>query len=224
MGNDAMTATTTEQLKEQLEQAQVELVECLRNGADTAPIRSNISRLEGELPQAMAAEQAAASAQEAEEAQAIAEQAADIATEAHANIQARTEVEGFSELTGDQLPAVPRDPMVEAAAARVAAARVALAKAEAAQKPLKDEAVRLFQRLGVKRAAADKIRTRRAAPPSTGPTLGISDSLSRWPSTPVKWVGTTQAPAESQLRAPQSIRPSSKGLFVRGMTWNKNLM
>ncbi len=176
MGDDAMTATTTEQLKEQLDQAQVELIECLRNGADTAPIRANISRLEGELSQALAAEQAAASAQEAEEAQVIAEQAADIATEAHANIQARTEVEGLAELAGDQLPAVPRNPIVEDAAARVAAARAALAKAEAAQKPLKDEAVRLSQRLGVKRAAADKIRTRRAAgdeQPTDATDLGL---------------------------------------------------
>lgn len=139
------------------------LIAALADGQDTAPLRANIAVLEADLTEARRGEAAARRSSVKAADVAIANAAEALATQAHANIEAGSQVAGLAELAGEPLAALEQAPELIAAAGHVARAQAALDQAEAARRPALQQLNMLTGRLQAKQQAAAAIRARRNA-------------------------------------------------------------
>lgn len=86
------------------------LIAALANGQDTAPLRANIADLESDLAEARRVQAVARRAAENAADVVIASAAEALATQAHVNIEAGSQVAGLAELAGETLPALEQAP------------------------------------------------------------------------------------------------------------------
>lgn len=152
---------TIEALNAALDAACESLNIILAAGEDTTSARQLIAVCEAQVAAHNEAErERIASERRAQDA--VVERAAlEVAAQTHAAVDAAAAVPGLAELAGELLPAVERDPAIDAAAATVARARIALERAEAEHSPHVVKASSLEQRINEKRAAVDAIKRRR---------------------------------------------------------------
>ncbi|WP_443698718.1 hypothetical protein [Pseudomonas sp.] len=138
------------------------LIAALANGQNTAPLRANITGLESDLAEARRVQAVARRAAVKAADGVIANAAEALATQAHVNIEAGSQVAGLAELAGETLP-LEQDPELIFAAGHVARAQAALEQAETAYQPVKNQLEMLTNRLQAKQQATAAIRTRRNA-------------------------------------------------------------
>jgi hypothetical protein len=153
--------STTTELNAQLEAATAELESALGAGQPTRSIRTKITRLEGELTALRNAEATAqrnAADKKVAEIQSASQALADTQ---HTQLDAAAACPELEQL-GEQVPAAPRSPKVEAAAAEVAAARAALDDAERIHRNLLTAAGKIQTRLTEEQAKVDAIKQRRS--------------------------------------------------------------
>lgn len=153
--------STTTKLNTQLEAATAELESALGAGQPTRSIRAEITRIEDELKalrNAEAAAQQEAANQKATEIQSASQILADAQ---HAQLDAAAACPELEQL-GEQVPAAPRSPKIEAAAAEVAAARVALNDAERIHGNLLTAAGKIQTRVAEEQAKVAAIKQRRS--------------------------------------------------------------
>lgn len=139
------------------------LIAALANGQNTAPLRANITGLESDLAEARRVQAVARRAAVKAADGVIANAAEALATNAHVNIEAGSQVAGLAELAGETLPTLEQAPELISAAGHVARAQAALEQAEAAYQPAKNQLEMLTNRLQAKQQATATIRNRRNA-------------------------------------------------------------
>jgi len=154
---------THEELTAALAEARAALADALLDGTGTEEPRRRIAEVEDEIAEIEAEAAAKAEAERAEEAAKVEVAAVQLAAEQQAAVVAAVEVPGLEEVVGEPLPQPEPDPAVEGAARYVARCRAELARAQAEYKPFADEVEALRARQNEKLAAAEAIRTRRAA-------------------------------------------------------------
>lgn len=154
--------STIAALTSQLEAAQTDLELALADGDDTAPIRTEIARIEAEITAARGAE-AQAHREQAEQEDAEVRTATAALTESqHSAIEAATTCPDLVELTGEDLPAIERDPAIAKACHDVALATAAVNKASGTHQTLVAKATKIRERLAAKQGEIAAIQQRRA--------------------------------------------------------------
>lgn len=154
--------TRIAELNEQINQARIELQQCLVAGQSTAPIRDKIAELEASVAEEQAREREAEAAQHAAERAAIEEAGTHLADAAHADIDEAVSFPGLAELVGN-LPPLPREAEIDFAAQAVARAMAALAAANSAAAPHVAKIRDLQAKADGKRREIDGLHARRQA-------------------------------------------------------------
>lgn len=154
---------TLEALNAALDAARESLNIVLAAGEDTTSARQLIAVCEAQVAAHREGERERIASERRAQDAVVERAAAEVAAQTHAAVDAAAAaaVPGLAELAGELLPAVERDPAIDAAAATVARARIALERAEAELRPHIVKASSLQQRLNEKRAAVDAIKRRR---------------------------------------------------------------
>ncbi|RON06226.1 hypothetical protein [Pseudomonas brassicacearum] len=155
--------STIATLISQLEAAQIELKLALTDGEDTAPIRTEITRIEAGITAARSAEAQAQREQAEQEAADVRSGTASLTESQHGAIEAATASPELAELIGEDLPAVERDHAIAKACHDVALATAAVNKASGAHQSLLAKAAKIRERLNAKQGEIAAIQHRRAS-------------------------------------------------------------
>ena len=153
--------STITDLSSQLAAAKTELESALSAGQLTRPIRSEIARIEAALIEARAAEANIQRAEVEQKASSIQAASTTLADAQHAAIEIAATAPELVQL-GEHVPAIARDPRIEAAVAEVAAARAALDDAERIHRNLQVAAGKIQTRISEEQAKVAAIKARRA--------------------------------------------------------------
>lgn len=156
--------STIEQLIQRIDAAKTELDLALSDGENTAPIRAQITTLEGELATARAASRRAAEDAAAEDAAAVQAAAETLAAQQQAALEAATALPELADMPDEeQLSPIELSPAVAAAVREVAVARIALEKRLPILQRQQQALAKLQGRIAEEQAKIQAIKDRRAA-------------------------------------------------------------